>query len=166
MEYCIYEDIDKLERFSISSSDQASNKSYDFSKSKSEKNVIHPIKNNIYCAIDLSELASNTIRKYCKSPSFFFKNLNRNQSEALLSGHDDGVFLVRNSVNYKGNMTLSFVSKGIIEHYLIEINKENYVSINENLWFSSIEKLVKVLIKTIINRFQFKNQIFIELFNI
>jgi hypothetical protein len=145
MEYCIYEDIDKLDRFSLSSLDQNSNKSYDISQSKNEKNLIHPIKNDFYTAIDLSELATNTIRKYCKSPSFFFKNLNRNQSEALLSGHDNGVFLVRNSVNYKGNMTLSFVNNGVFEHYLIEKNRENYMSINENLWFSSIEKLVKVI---------------------
>ena len=32
MEYCIYEDIDKLDRLSISSSDQTSNKSYDISQ--------------------------------------------------------------------------------------------------------------------------------------
>ena len=87
---------------------------------------------------------ANTIKKYCKSPSFYFRNLNRNQSEALLYGQDDGVFLIRNSVNYKGNLTLSFVNKGEFEHYLIERDKRNYVSINEDVWFSSIDKLVKV----------------------
>lgn len=84
------------------------------------------------------------MKKYCKSPSFYFGKLNRNQSEALLSGQDDGVFLIRNSVNYKGNLTLSFVNKGDCEHYLIERDKRNFVSIHEDVWFSSVDKLVKV----------------------
>jgi hypothetical protein len=77
--------------------------------------------------------------------------LNRNQAEALLSHHDNGVFLIRDSVLYKGRLTLSFINNGEFEHYIIEScnnessNYEKICSIDNKYWFKSVNDLVKVI---------------------
>jgi uncharacterized membrane protein len=69
--------------------------------------------------------------------------LNRNQAEALLSGHDNGVFLIRDSVLFRGRLTLSFVNNDSFEHYIIE-RYFNNVTIDNQLWFASVNDLIKV----------------------
>lgn len=135
MDYCIYEDIDKLDSLSSSSSEQNSNQSYDLSQ-KNDKLIIKANKHDGYFSLPVT-------KHYCQTPSFYFKNLNRNQSEALLAGHENGVFLIRNSVNFKGNLTLSFINNFEYEHYLIEKDRKSNVSINDDLWFTTVEKLIK-----------------------
>lgn len=75
--------------------------------------------------------------------SFYFPGLNRNQAEALLSGHDNGVFLIRDSVLFSGRLTLSFVNNDSFEHYIIETYRNN-VTIDNKLWFSTVNDLIKV----------------------
>ena len=72
--------------------------------------------------------------------------MNRNQSEALLQDHDDGVFLVRDSVYFKGELTLSFVlNRDKFEHYIIHKSKlKNKYTIDKNKWFNSVNDLIKV----------------------
>ena len=69
--------------------------------------------------------------------------MNRNQAEALLSGHDNGVFLIRDSVLFRGRLTLSFVNNDSFEHYIIERYCNN-VTIDNQLWFASVNELIKV----------------------
>ena len=69
--------------------------------------------------------------------------MNRNQAEALLTGHDNGVFLIRDSFLFRGRLTLSFVNKNSFEHYIIECMYNN-VSIDYKNWFRSVNDLIKV----------------------
>ena len=88
----------------------------------------------------------NDLKKYCQTPSFYFPGLNRNQAEALLSGHDNGVFLIRDSVLFRGRLTLSVVYNNNFEHYIIECNKfnRNLFTIDQKSWFNSINDLIRV----------------------
>jgi hypothetical protein len=81
------------------------------------------------------------------SPSFYFPNLNRNQAEALLYGQESGVFLIRDSVLFKGRLTLSFIDGDQkFEHYIVERNRNlnNTLSIDKIKWFNSLNELIKV----------------------
>jgi hypothetical protein len=68
--------------------------------------------------------------------------LTRHQAEIVLSGHENGVFLIRDSCYFPGKLTLSFVFNNSYEHFVIEKYK-NFVSIDKQTWFISISELVK-----------------------
>ena len=59
-----------------------------------------------------------------------------------MNGHENGVFLIRDSFYFPGKLTLSFVCNASYEHLIIEKYK-SFVSIDKQTWFISITELVK-----------------------
>jgi c-src tyrosine kinase len=70
--------------------------------------------------------------------------ISRQDAEALLKGKDTGVFLVRESTNYRGDFTLCVVSPTRhVEHYHI-LQKSNRLTIDEDDYFDNLTLLVQV----------------------
>jgi len=73
---------------------------------------------------------------------WFHGKISRETAEHLLNPREDGLFLVRESANFKGDFTLSVCFKSRIEHYRI-FYKENKMTIDEDEFFENLNKLVK-----------------------
>ncbi|XP_070542818.1 tyrosine-protein kinase CSK-like [Ptychodera flava] len=73
---------------------------------------------------------------------WFHGNITREQAEKLLSPKKDGLFLVRESTNYKGDYTLCVCYQGRVEHYRI-IYKRNKMTIDEEEFFETLTQLVE-----------------------
>jgi c-src tyrosine kinase len=80
---------------------------------------------------------------YCR---WFHGKIERKKSEELLNpredGHD-GLFLIRESVNYPGDFTLSVCHQKKVEHYRI-IYHRNQMTIDEETYFDNLNQLVEV----------------------
>lgn len=74
---------------------------------------------------------------------WFHGKIKREDSEELLRPREDGLFLVRESVNYPGDFTLSVCHKQKVEHYRI-IYKHNKMTIDEESYFENLAQLVEV----------------------
>ena len=70
--------------------------------------------------------------------------MNREQAEILLTGQDNGVFLVRDSSFFKGLFTLSIINDRKIKHFILTKNNENFLSIDYLNWFESLNDLIIV----------------------
>ena len=74
---------------------------------------------------------------------WFHGKIKREDAEVLLKPREDGLFLVRESVNYPGDFTLSVCHKQKVEHYRI-IYKQNQMTIDEESFFENLAQLVEV----------------------
>lgn len=74
---------------------------------------------------------------------WFHGKIKREDSEVLLKPREDGLFLVRESVNYPGDFTLSVCHKQKVEHYRI-IYKQNQMTIDDESFFENLAQLVEV----------------------
>ncbi|XP_074650035.1 tyrosine-protein kinase CSK-like isoform X2 [Tubulanus polymorphus] len=73
---------------------------------------------------------------------WFHGKITREKTEEILNPRIDGLFLIRESVNYKGDYTLCVCCEGKVEHYRVEkIN--NQLSIDQDVYFNNLEELVK-----------------------
>ncbi|XP_048732649.1 tyrosine-protein kinase CSK-like isoform X1 [Ostrea edulis] len=76
---------------------------------------------------------------------WFHGKIERKRSEELLNpredGHD-GLFLIRESVNYPGDFTLSVCHQRKVEHYRIIYHK-NQMTIDEESYFDNLNQLVE-----------------------
>uniref|UniRef100_A0A7M5UIW0 SH3 domain-containing protein n=1 Tax=Clytia hemisphaerica TaxID=252671 RepID=A0A7M5UIW0_9CNID len=77
---------------------------------------------------------------------YFCGNINKAVSERLLSGTDEGTFLIRKSQTQAGMLTLSFKGLTKISHCRIEM-KPNTVILGESRSFPSIQELVQTFSK-------------------
>lgn len=64
-------------------------------------------------------------------------------AEDLLHPREDGLFLIRESVNYPGDYTLSVCYQRKVEHYRIIYHK-NQMTIDEETYFDNLNQLVEV----------------------
>lgn len=79
---------------------------------------------------------------------FYFRwyhgKISREQAEALLQYRQDGMFLIRDSVHFQGDFTLSVVFEGSIDHYRI-LNKHNKLEVDGGeCFFDNLIELVEV----------------------
>ncbi|XP_077988655.1 tyrosine-protein kinase CSK-like [Glandiceps talaboti] len=73
---------------------------------------------------------------------WFHGNITRDQAEKLLTPKEDGLFLVRESTNFKGDYTLCVCFGNKVEHYRI-IYKHNKMTIDEEEFFETLTQLVE-----------------------
>lgn len=74
---------------------------------------------------------------------WFHGKINRDKADQLLQPRKDGLFLVRESVNFPGDYTLSVCCANRVEHYRI-IYKQNKLTIDEESFFDNLPQLVEV----------------------
>lgn len=79
---------------------------------------------------------------YCR---WFHDKITRETAEKLLEPHrsQNGLFLVRESVNFPGDFTLSVCFSHKVEHYRI-IYRGNKMTIDEESYFENLAELVEV----------------------
>ncbi|KAL4228192.1 hypothetical protein ACF0H5_013626 [Mactra antiquata] len=73
---------------------------------------------------------------------WFHGKINRDNAADLLKQRQDGLFLVRESVNFPGDYTLSVCCDGKVEHYRI-IYKNNKLTIDEDSFFDNLPQIVE-----------------------
>ncbi|OWF54088.1 Tyrosine-protein kinase CSK [Mizuhopecten yessoensis] len=78
----------------------------------------------------------------CFDNLWFHGKIKREKAEELLVPPEDGLFLVRESVNYPGDFTLSVCHKSKVEHYRI-IYSHNKMTIDEESYFENLTQLVE-----------------------
>ena len=84
--------------------------------------------------------------------SWYHGGISREETEALLGGHEDGVFLVRDSIHFVGDRTLSVSFEGHIDHYRILTGPEGLVSVDGgDCAFPCLAQLVEVLRHVVAN---------------
>jgi len=66
------------------------------------------------------------------------------KAEKHLENRDDGTFLLRESVHFPGDYTLSVIYRHKVEHYRI-IYSNNKLTIDEEGFFDNLPQLVEVL---------------------
>ena len=76
------------------------------------------------------------------SMPWFHGLITRNQAEDLLNTFQDGLFLVRESTNYRGDYTLCVCCDNKVEHYHI-LHKTNKLTIDEDVLFDNLTELVQ-----------------------
>ena len=77
---------------------------------------------------------------------WFHGNIRREEAEELLLNaptSEDGLFLVRESTNFKGDYTLCVVFQRKVEHYRVIVAK-NQLTIDEEEYFEKLTQLVEV----------------------
>lgn len=74
---------------------------------------------------------------------WFHGKIDRQKSEKLLQSGKDGTFLLRESVHFPGDYTLSVIFSGKVEHYRI-IYSKNKLTIDEEASFDNLVQLVEV----------------------
>lgn len=67
----------------------------------------------------------------------------REEAELIMNSREDGLFLVRESTNYRGDYTLCVCFGGKVEHYRI-LHRNNRLTIDEELFFDNMVRLVEV----------------------
>ncbi|WAR00882.1 CSK-like protein, partial [Mya arenaria] len=77
-----------------------------------------------------------------KSKIWFHGKIDRDKATDLLNPMKDGLFLVRESVNFPGDYTLSVCCANKVEHYRI-IYKQNKLTIDEECYFDNLPQLVE-----------------------
>ena len=77
---------------------------------------------------------------------WFHGNIRREDAEDLLNPtkSSDGLFLVRESTNFKGDYTLCVVYQQKVEHYRV-IAANNQLTIDEEEYFEKLTELVEVI---------------------
>lgn len=87
-------------------------------------------------------------KKKAQNSSFhsrwFHGKIDRDKAVALLDSLVDGLFLVRESIHYPGDYTLSVCKRNIVEHYRI-IYRNNKLTIDEESHFNNLPELVEVI---------------------
>lgn len=80
---------------------------------------------------------------YCPN-SWHHGTITRQEAEELLSNKDDGVFLIRDSVHFQGDYTLSVACDGRVDHYRI-LTRNNQLEVDGGeCTFDSLMSLVEV----------------------
>lgn len=74
---------------------------------------------------------------------WYHGKIERKMAEDLLHPREDGLFLIRESVNYPGDYTLSVCYQRKVEHYRIIYHK-NQMTIDEETYFDNLNQLVEV----------------------
>lgn len=74
---------------------------------------------------------------------WFHGKIDRPKAEKLLENGENGTFLVRESVHFPGDYTLSVLYKKKVEHYRI-IYSKNKLTIDEDVFFENLTSLVEV----------------------
>ncbi|XP_066980904.1 tyrosine-protein kinase CSK-like isoform X4 [Macrobrachium rosenbergii] len=74
--------------------------------------------------------------------AWFHGKISREEAESLLTPHEDGLFLVRESTNFPGDYTLCVCFSDKVEHYRV-IYKDNKLTIDEEEFFDHLTKLVE-----------------------
>ncbi|XP_064620073.1 tyrosine-protein kinase CSK-like [Lineus longissimus] len=72
---------------------------------------------------------------------WFHGNITREKTEDILNPRQDGLFLIRDSQNFKGNYTLSVAFEQKVEHYKI-LFQNNKLTIDEEEYFDNLTDLV------------------------
>lgn len=80
---------------------------------------------------------------HLQSMSWYHGSISREKAEELLKPREDGLFLIRESVNYPGDFTLCVCFQGGVQHYRIIFEAEQKYSIDEEEYFSSLVLLVE-----------------------
>lgn len=73
---------------------------------------------------------------------WYHGKIERKMAEDLLHPREDGLFLIRESVNYPGDYTLSVCYQRKVEHYRIIYHK-NQMTIDEETYFDNLNQLVE-----------------------
>lgn len=66
------------------------------------------------------------------------------ETERLLRGAPDGAFLVRESVKYLGDFTLSVMFEGEVSHYRIKYHELRF-TVDDEDYFLSLHHLIEVV---------------------
>ena len=74
---------------------------------------------------------------------WFHGKISRQEAESMLQPRKDGLFLVRESVNFPGDFTVCVCFEGDVEHYRI-IYQNNSLTIDEEDYFENLTQLVEV----------------------
>ncbi|XP_003386644.1 PREDICTED: tyrosine-protein kinase CSK-like [Amphimedon queenslandica] len=74
---------------------------------------------------------------------WFHGKLSRQDGEKLLTPPKNGLFLVRESVAYVGDYTLSVCYDGKVEHYRVRRNEKNWVTVDDEEYFENLVSLVE-----------------------
>lgn len=74
---------------------------------------------------------------------WFHGKISRQDAEQLLDRNDDGLFLVRESVNYQGDYSLSVCHGGKVEHYRVRYTEDNKLTVDDETFFENLTKLVE-----------------------
>lgn len=81
----------------------------------------------------------------CSRRSWYHGGITREETETLLGGQEDGVFLIRDSIHYVGDRTLSVSCDSRIDHYRILTGADGHVAVDGgDLSFPSLVELVEV----------------------
>ena len=88
----------------------------------------------------LSKLCSDAL---LKPMPWFHGKISRELAESLLTPHEDGLYLVRESTNFPGDYTLCVCSEAGIDHYRVQ-GKDGKLTIDDESYFGSLEELIKV----------------------
>ena len=79
------------------------------------------------------------------APSWYHGNISREETESLLGQQEDGVFLIRDSIHFVGDRTLSLCCDGQIDHYRILTEPGGLVSVDGgDVSFPTLVELVEV----------------------
>lgn len=77
--------------------------------------------------------------------SWYHGSITREETETLLGGQEDGVFLIRDSIHYVGDRTLSVSCENRIDHYRILTGADGLVAVDGgDRSFPSLVELVEV----------------------
>lgn len=76
------------------------------------------------------------------SPRWFHGKITRDQAELLLSPHETGLYLVRESTNFPGDYTLCVSCDGKVEHYRI-VYSNGKLTIDDEGFFENLMQLVE-----------------------
>lgn len=76
--------------------------------------------------------------------SWFHGSITREQAESLLQDKEDGVFLVRDSVHYRGDFTLSVSFDNKVDHYRILAHNNKLEVDGGDCCFDNLFDLVEV----------------------
>lgn len=79
---------------------------------------------------------------HLQSMPWYHGLITRTQAEELLIKGETGLFLVRESTNYRGDYTLCVVADGKVEHYHV-LRKNEKLTIDEDDFFDNLIEMVK-----------------------
>lgn len=77
----------------------------------------------------------------------FHESLSRDVAEELLKGCSPGLYIIRKSLHFPGDYTLSISVENAIEHYRIKYNNQTDkkpFTIDDETYFNNFSELVKV----------------------
>lgn len=91
-------------------------------------------------------LNTNKSEVHLQSMIWYHGPITRETAEQLLQPREEGLFLIRESVNYPGDFTLCVCFQDGVQHYRIIYDGKERYTIDEEEYFASLEDLVEFYI--------------------